>query len=322
MVEREIIIVGGGPAGAAAAWKLKQAGRDVLILEKAQFPRVKLCAGWITPRVWHYLHAKPQDYPHSLIRLKRLHYFIGNRHIPLPTRQYSIRRYEFDHWLLQRSGADFQQHHVQHIRQDTDGRFVIDDTYRCTYLIGAGGTNCPVYRTFFENENVRDPFKRITAMELEYQTEYHDSRCLLWFFDHDLSGYSWYVPKGNGYVNIGIGGRFGDLRVKNQTIRQHWEWFAEKLEGLGLLRNVPRKVPGYNYYLHDDTHIVQKDRVFLVGDAAGVGTLDMGEGIGPAIQSGLLAARSILNGTPYTINMVHKYSLFDLLFWWRFGLKK
>ncbi len=320
MVDREIIIVGGGPAGSTAAWKLKQAGRDVLILDKASFPRVKLCAGWITPRVWHYLQIKPQEYPHGLVRLKRLHYFIRDRHISLPTRQYSIRRYEFDHWLLQRSGADFQQYHVQHIRQEGDGRFVIDDMYRCTYLIGAGGTNCPVYRTFFEQDNVRDPFKRISTMELEFQTEYHDSRCLLWFFDNDLSGYSWYVPKGNGYLNIGIGGRFGDLKVKGQTIRQHWEWFARKLEFKGLVRNVPREVKGYNYYLHDDRHIVQKGRVMIIGDAAGVATLDMGEGIGPAMQSGLLAARAILTDQPYTIQKVHKYSLVDLLFWWRFGL--
>jgi len=322
MIEREIIIVGGGPAGSAAAWRLKQAGRDVLILDKAQFPRVKLCAGWLTPRVWHYLQVKPQEYPHGLIKLNKLHYFIGKRHIPLPTRQYSVRRYEFDYWLLQRSGAEVRQHRVHHIRREEDGRFVIDDAFRCTYLIGAGGTNCPVYRTFFEDDNVRDPFKRIAAMELEYQTDYHDSRCLLWFFDHDLSGYSWYVPKSDGYVNIGIGGRFGDLRVKQQTIRQHWQWFTERLESLGLLRNVPQDVPGYNYYLHDDSHIVQKGNVFLVGDAAGVGTLDMGEGIAPAIQSGLLAARAVLNGTPYSIKMVHKYSFFDLLFWWRFGLRK
>ena len=318
MIEREIIIVGGGPAGATAAWKLKQAGRDVLILDKASFPRVKLCAGWVTPRVWHYLQIKPKDYPHSLIKLKKLHYYIRDRHIPLPTRQYSIRRYEFDHWLLQRSGAEVQQHRVQHIRREGN-HFIIDDRYRCQYLIGAGGTNCPVYRTFFERDNVRDPFKRIATMELEYQTESHDPNCYLWFFDNDLSGYSWYVPKGNGYVNIGIGGRFADLKVKGQTIQQHWQWFANKLELKGLLNNIPRQVKGYNYYLHDDHHTVQKGNVFIVGDAAGLGTVDMGEGIAPAIQSGILAADSILTGKPYSIKMVHKYSFVDLLFWWRFG---
>ncbi len=41
----DVLIVGGGPAGSSAAWKLKQAGADVLVLDKERFPRLKLCAG-------------------------------------------------------------------------------------------------------------------------------------------------------------------------------------------------------------------------------------------------------------------------------------
>jgi flavin-dependent dehydrogenase len=47
----EVIVVGGGPAGASAARRLKQGGADVLVLDKEEFPRPKLCAGWITPEV-------------------------------------------------------------------------------------------------------------------------------------------------------------------------------------------------------------------------------------------------------------------------------
>ena len=47
----EVLIVGGGPAGATAAWKLRRAGKDVLVLDRERFPRLKLCAGWITPEV-------------------------------------------------------------------------------------------------------------------------------------------------------------------------------------------------------------------------------------------------------------------------------
>ena len=47
----ETIIVGGGPAGSSCAWKLKNTGSDVLILDKQTFPRLKLCAGWITAKV-------------------------------------------------------------------------------------------------------------------------------------------------------------------------------------------------------------------------------------------------------------------------------
>ena len=47
----EVLIVGGGPAGSSAAWRLRRAGADVLVLDRERFPRLKLCAGWITPQV-------------------------------------------------------------------------------------------------------------------------------------------------------------------------------------------------------------------------------------------------------------------------------
>jgi len=47
----DVLIVGGGPAGSSAAWKLTRGGADVLVLDRERFPRLKLCAGWITPEV-------------------------------------------------------------------------------------------------------------------------------------------------------------------------------------------------------------------------------------------------------------------------------
>ena len=47
----DVLIVGGGPAGSSCAWKLGQSGLNVVILDKARFPRHKVCAGWITPPV-------------------------------------------------------------------------------------------------------------------------------------------------------------------------------------------------------------------------------------------------------------------------------
>ena len=51
----ETIIVGGGPAGSSCAWKLKKQGKQVLVLDKESFPRLKLCAGWITSKVMENL---------------------------------------------------------------------------------------------------------------------------------------------------------------------------------------------------------------------------------------------------------------------------
>ena len=51
MREVETIIVGGGPAGSSCAWRLHRAGRECLVLDRKAMPRLKLCAGWITPKV-------------------------------------------------------------------------------------------------------------------------------------------------------------------------------------------------------------------------------------------------------------------------------
>ena len=47
----DVLVVGGGPAGSSCAWKLRQAGVDVVVMDRAVFPRDKICAGWITPQV-------------------------------------------------------------------------------------------------------------------------------------------------------------------------------------------------------------------------------------------------------------------------------
>ncbi|MCM1981558.1 NAD(P)/FAD-dependent oxidoreductase [Lyngbya confervoides] len=158
MEYHETIIVGGGPSGSSCAWKLQQAGRDVLILDKAKFPRLKLCAGWIPSDVFRDLELTPVDYPHSLLKLSTRLYVapIPFALMPWPTREidYSIRRIEFDHWLLQRSGADFKVHQVNHIERQA-GHYILDGQFACQYLIGAGGNACPVSRQLFPTQRLR-----------------------------------------------------------------------------------------------------------------------------------------------------------------------
>jgi len=315
MTESEVIVVGGGPAGSACAWRLKQRGRNALILDKEEFPRLKLCAGWITPKVLKNLKLDPEEYPHSLLTFRRLIFHYYGKKLPIRTRQYSIRRHEFDLWLLERSKADFRQHQVSQIAE-SNGFYVIDDEYRCKYLVGAGGTYCPVYRTLFKERSSRSQSLLITSMEEEFVYKYHDENCYLWFFDSRLPGYSWYVPKGNGYVNVGIGGNFSALRDKKETIKDHWDLFIKKLDEKGLIRGHPFRPRGYHYYLREKNKVGQVGNAFIVGDAAGLATKDMGEGIGPAIESGLMAANAISNGTPYDPNSIGRYSFKNILFPW------
>ncbi len=312
----DVIIVGGGPAGSSCAYELVRHGKRVLVVDRHEFPRLKLCAGWITPRVLHLLKLHPEDYPHSILRLNRLHFNVKGRKFALPTRQYSIRRYEFDHWLLQRSRAAFEKHAVRHIQKD--GRYyVLDDEFAAPVIVGAGGTNCPVYHQVFAKKFPRNENDRIATFEEEFPYDYHDDRCYLWFFENDLPGYSWYVPKGNGYVNVGIGAKIRLLKERGERLRDHWHHLTQRLEAEGLIRNHSFQDKGHQYFLRQPILQPQRDNAYLIGDAAGLATIDMGEGIGPAIHSGLLAAQSILSGKPYTLKPIARYSAWDLLFWWR-----
>ena len=68
----DAIVVGGGPGGSTCARKLREAGLDVLVLDKATFPRTKLCAGWVTPEALRDLELDPGDYPYSLMTFDAL----------------------------------------------------------------------------------------------------------------------------------------------------------------------------------------------------------------------------------------------------------
>jgi menaquinone-9 beta-reductase len=310
MIDIEAVIIGGGPAGSTCAWKLRQGGVDAAILDQYEFPRHKLCAGWVTPRVVRDLALDASSHP-GLYTFDRLHYHFYGHRLTLKTRQYAIRRYKFDAWLLQRSAAPFYQHKVRKIRQE-NGRYIIDDAYRCTYLIGAGGTNCPVYRTFFKTINPRAKTQQIVSLEEEFEYEVQDPNCYLWFFDNGLPGYAWYVPKGENYLNIGIGGKAAALAARGETIQAHWNLLTEKLEQLGLVLGQTYQPKGHHYHLSEKVRNGQLGNVFIVGDAAGLATKDMGEGIGPAVESAILAAEAILQRKPYSLRSVTRFSAGEL----------
>jgi flavin-dependent dehydrogenase len=307
MIYSEVIIVGGGPSGSTCGWKLRQKGIECLILDKQEFPRTKLCAGWITPQVITDLKISIHDYPHSLVKFNTFHVHIYSKELTIKVNQYAIRRYEFDHWLLKRSGVAVHRHEIKDIKK-VDDYYVIDDHYRCKYLVGAGGTYCPVYRNFFKHINPREKDSLVVTLEEEFPYDYRDGSCHLWFFRNQLPGYSWYVPKGNGYVNIGIGGFSQKLKAGKDTIKNQWHSFVKELERLSLVKSHHFKARGYNYYIRDSVNAVHIDNSFLIGDAAGLATKDMGEGIGPAVKSGILAADAIITGTPFSLRSVQKYS--------------
>ena len=307
MIYAQVIIVGGGPAGSSCAGKLREHGRDCLVLDKQEFPRPKLCAGWITPQVLSSLNCKVSDYPHALTIYDRFRIHLHGRELKVPVRQFAVRRVEFDDWLLRRSGATVAVHEVNEIVKDGD-YYVIDAQYCCRYLVGAGGTWCPVFRTFFRPVAPRSEHLQIIALEAEFPYEYKDANCHLWLGQNRLPGYAWYVPKRDGYVNIGIGGYAKKLKANDDSIHRHWLLFRDELQQLGLVENSPAAARGNIYYIRDRVTRVQKERIFLTGDAAGLATRDMGEGIGPAILSGILAAEAIVSGKLLTFRLIKNKS--------------
>ena len=309
MVEtHDVIIVGGGPAGAAAAWELTRAGVDCLILDRDAFPREKLCAGWVTPEVLTDLEFTPQDYPHRFLTFDVLKVSMKGLRIPFRTPQHSIRRFEFDQWLVERSGAPIREHNVRRVVA-ANGGFLIDDQFQCRHLIGAGGTRCPVYRDLFRPNRQRPKGLQVVTQELEFPFECADRSCYLWFFTDGLPGYSWYVPKADGYVNVGVGGVASKLKRKGDDIKRHWRCLAQRLAREGLIDVEIGAPGGYSYYLRAKSEITRQGNAFVVGDAAGLATRDMCEGIGPAVRSGLLAARSIHSGTQYDLADVDAHTL-------------
>jgi len=304
----DALIIGGGPAGSTCAWKLRQAGIDVLVLDRTSFPRTKLCAGWITPEVVDELEFDIDAYPYSFMSFDKLHFHFKHFNFSKKTTQHSIRRVEFDDFLLKRSGATVHEHIVRKIEKQDD-LFVVDDMYRCKYLIGAGGTRCPVYRELFHDLNQRAKLLQIATLEREFPYDWKNEECHLWFFRDGLPGYAWYVPKANGHINVGLGGKADKIKSGDSRLKDYWNNFKNMLESVGLVHDVDYGPTGYSYYLRGSVDVVRNGNAFIVGDAVGLASIDMGEGIGPAVHSAILAAEAIVENSEYSLRKIARFSV-------------
>lgn len=307
MLYCDVVVVGGGPAGSTCAWKLREAGLNVIVLDRASFPRTKLCAGWVTPNAIADLELTEEDYPLGFMTFETLFLHWKKITVKHRSRQHSIRRFEFDDFLLKRSGANLLQHQVREIEQYGDF-YIIDDRYQCRYLVGAGGTRCPVYRQIFHDLNPRASYLQTATYEHELPYDWENDECHLWFFRDGLPGYSWYVPKANGYINIGLGGMAEKLKGQNGNVHEYWQLFVQMLEADGLVSCDDYNPKGYSYFLRGNVDVVRVGNAYIVGDSVGLATVDMCEGIGPAVKSGLLAARSIVDGSDYSLADLSRYS--------------
>ncbi len=307
----DVLIVGGGPAGSACAWALRNRGCDVVVMDKAAFPRDKVCAGWITPAVLDELRIDSREYAQGRV-LQPITGFltgtIGGSTVLTEydrTVSYGLRRCEFDYFLLQRCGARLRLGEAFHSARQESGEWFVNDSVRAKWLVGAGGHFCPVARQFSETASPNDaPAPVILAQEVEFEmTDAQQAACDVsgthpeLYFCRDLKGYGWVFRKGN-VLNIGLG-REHETRLSEQVAA-----FCDFLHARERIRfALPTRFHGHAYRLRTHVPRVSALNVLLIGDAAGLASTHSGEGIRPAIESGLLAASALIgNGDLETVS--------------------
>ncbi|MDW7710062.1 MAG: NAD(P)/FAD-dependent oxidoreductase [Deferrisomatales bacterium] len=289
----DVLVVGGGPAGSSCAATLCAAGLDVLVLDRALFPRPKTCAGWVTPQLFETLGLTPENYGQGRVLQPitgfRLGLWGGRRtevRYGGPV-SYGILRAELDDFLLRRSGARLRLGEPLAALERRGGRWLANGEVAARWLVGAGGPRCPVARRLGARGGTA-----VAALEVEIPLDGRPCPVSgdtpeLWFTP-DLKGYGWCFRKGD-HLNVGLGVEGGGALKPRAAA-----FLASVWEPLAPRERPPLSGWAYRLWGHGPSRLVW-DGTLLVGDAAGLAYPESGEGIRPAVESGVLAARAILD---------------------------
>ncbi|MEA3377642.1 MAG: geranylgeranyl reductase family protein [Chloroflexota bacterium] len=291
----DVIVVGAGPAGASAAYWLGQAGRRLLVLEKEALPRYKACGGGVPKSVLDRFPFSLSSVVEQWIRRVRFRFRDGREiEADIPDRSVAmVMRDRFDLHILNHAQAEVHDRSpVTMVRQDEDGVEVSTasgEDFRARYLIGADGANSRVARLV----GLRRERWKGGAIEAEVPVgdelleTYRNTA--LFIFGTPPGGYLWVFPKTvNLSVGIGIVLGRADYPHMRRLLRR-------EMSRLGIEVDATRP-QGHPLPIYLQREPLRQGRVLLAGDAARLVDPLLGEGIRHAVDSGRIAAESVLTG--------------------------
>jgi len=325
-----VVVVGGGPAGASAAWTLASAGREVMLFDKAEFPRDKICGDGLTTGALRILEAMGLD-PAAIpswqvtddvvIRAPSGH----EQRFALPGGRgvfaAAARRVELDAAVLdlaRKAGADVREGAaVTGTEPAPDGRRVhlqVEGIGRVTArsVVAADGMWSPVRKHLGLTV---DGYRGDAHAFRQYFTYVgpRAERELYVAFDSDLlPGYFWSFPLPGGGANVGLGIHRG-YRYTVRDMAELWPavlarphiraWLGDDAVAEGPHRAwpIPARIEGVPL-------AGLGGRVLFVGDAAAAVDVMSGEGIGQALQTGAWAADAILGAADAPAAAARRYT--------------
>ncbi len=296
MLDYDVVIVGAGPAGGAAARSCIAGGLKTLIIEKRKIPRHKACSGILVPAAVNSLRQTFGPLPGDVmadpseLRALRMH-FPGGRTLDVPLGGVLIRRERFDHWLCRSSGAEiddgttirsFQEQHdhvvVRGTRQENEKWEIL-----CRVLIAADGGTSTVVRALDPGRH--EKLDWYTALQESYECRPVLEPGYFHFFAFpEVSLYaSAYVKDGSLVMEV-VASRLDNV---TQSMGRFRELLWPQI-GVNEAKRVQRLGCRVAYAATKGLFHFGNARVLVAGEAAGFLNL-FGEGISSALASGTLA---------------------------------